>query len=173
MPYIVLANKLAFQKTKPDNPTVPDGPEELVSRGSNVPDYVLTFQVAALAAAGQIVWANRPDPVLVPVDSQPPTGRTPDQPAVLPSDPNGTPVVLEDVLSDPATTPEAPGPAVNDPATGPATPLPELPKAADNKDTWEQYSTLPQIGMTLGEAEAMNKTDLMAEVKTRHARATA
>jgi hypothetical protein len=171
MGYLVLASQLAFQKTDPSSPTVPVGPEELVTRGQFVPDYVPTATVNALTAAGLLAWAERPDPLVVPFDSQVAQVRTPDQPTVLPSDPNGTPVSLADTFpglddqvavdADPVVDPE------------PSRQLPELPKASDSKETWETYAQLPAIGMTQGDAEAMNKTSLMAEVKERYARATA
>ena len=171
MGYLVLARQLAFQKTDPSSPTVPVGPEELVTRGQFVPDYVPAATVNALTAAGLLAWAEQPDPLVVPFDSQAAQVRTPDQPAVLPSDPNGEPLLMADVFPgpdeqvtvdvDPALDPE------------PNRQLPELPKTSDSKETWETYAQLPEIGMSQGDAEAMNKTSLMAEVKERYARATA
>lgn len=174
MPYQVMFAKLSFQPTKPGEPTVPDGPEETVLRGGLVPDYVPTYIVSALLNSGMIVPVAEPDPRVVPATQIPEQVRTPDQPAVLPSDPNGTPPVIADL--PPVTTTDVPadpfpsGPSVDTPDTEP---LPPLPRPADNKEAWETYAVRPQIGMTLGEAEAMNKTDLMNEVKRRHAAATA
>jgi hypothetical protein len=168
MAFIVLAAKLAFQKTKANDPKMPDGPEEIVSQGGKVPDYVPTYITSALASAGNVVWADDQIelPEILPV---PPQVRTPDQPAVLPSDPNGTPMTVGDLTPDtPADEVVVDVPPVVEPEPAVA-PLPDLPKTADSKDAWEQYATHPRIGMTLGEAEAMNKTDLMAEVKKRHA----
>jgi hypothetical protein len=172
MPYLVLARELAFQKTDPADPTVPVGPEELVTRGQFVPDYVPAATVNALSAAGLLAWAEAPDPAVIPFDSQPAQVRTPDQPVVLPSDPNGEAPLLADVLGDTGTsdvafdvtpvTEEQPGQQV-----------PDLPKNSDSKETWENFAQLPIIGMSQGEAEAMNKTDLQAEVKKRYAAATA
>jgi hypothetical protein len=176
MAYQVLFNKLAFQKTKEGQPTVPDGPEVIRTRGEMVPEWVPTFQVSALASAGMVVFAADPDPLLRPVEEVPVQVRTPDQPVVLPSDPQGTPPTLADLLVEdnepaPVTDPDVPvTPTGENPA---AEPLPPLPKQSDSKDVWEAYATRPQIGMPLGEAEAMNKTDLVAEVKRRHAAATA
>lgn len=170
MPYLVLARALAFQPTKPGDPTVPSGPEELVERGQFVPDYVPAATVNALTAAGLLAWAERPDPQIVPFDSQAPQVRTPDQPVVLPSDPNGTPPLLGDLTGagdevvvdvEPATEPD------------PERQVPELPRASDSKEVWENYAQLPHIGMTQGEAEGMSKTALVSEVKDRYARATA
>jgi hypothetical protein len=171
MPYIVLAGQLSFQKTKADDTRVPDGPEEIVRKGGQVPDYAPAFLVGALASAGLVVWAEDQRPDLVPFEELPAQVRTPDQPPVLPSDPNGTPPLLSDILTPDEQRPaEVEGgdvaPVVEpEPAVAP---LPALPKAADSKDVWEQYATHPRIGMTLGEAEAKNKTDLMAEVKRRY-----
>jgi hypothetical protein len=173
MPYIVLANRLAFQPTKPGEPTMPDGPEQIVHQGESVPDYVPTYVTAALASAGNVVWTDRSSVELFQPEPIPAQVRTPDQPVVLPSDPNGEALTVGDL------TPDAPvqdTPVTEAPPSGdteiPAEPLPPLPKAADNKDVWENYATRPQIGMTLGEAEAMNKKDLMAEVTERHNAAT-
>jgi len=176
MAYQVLFNKLSFQKTKEGQPTVPDGPEVIRVRGELVPDWVPTFQVSALASAGMVVFAADPDPVLRPIEEVPEQVRTPDQPVVLPSDPNGTAPTLADLVVVEDETPPVTDPDVPVTPTGdnpPAEPLPALPKQSDSKDVWEAYATRPQIGMALGEAEAMNKTDLVAEVKRRYAAATA
>ncbi len=175
MPYIVLAKQLAFQKTKTDSPTTPDGPEEIVKQGDQVPDYVPTFVTSALVSAGTVVYvddkAELPQPALAALPV-----RTPDQPVVLPSDPDGVAPTVGDLtpVSEPTGSPDATPdvPPAGVPAP-PVAPLPALPKAADSKEAWEQYATHPRIGMTLGEAEAMNKTDLMTEVKARHAKAAA
>lgn len=179
MPYIVLANQLSFQKTKDDDPRVPDGAEILVKKGERVPEWAPTFLISALDSAGLVVFAQETVPPFEvgPVPAQP---RTPDQPAVLPSDPNGTAPTLGDLIG---STEDPPLDEDFDNSVGPdgttvghgtaANPLGPLPKTADSKDVWEQYAAHPSIGMTLGEAEAMNKTDLMAEVKRRHALASA
>lgn len=59
MDHVVLWDRLAFQKHVLDEngrPTpVPDGPEEIVTRGGAVPDYVMGWERNALANAGMIV----------------------------------------------------------------------------------------------------------------------
>lgn len=174
MPYIVLANKLSFQKTKDDDPRVPEGEALLVNKGERVPEWSPTFLISALESAGLVVFAQESVPPFEvgPVPAQP---RTPDQPIVLPSDPNGAAPTLGDLLAPVDETPVGTGEAGSGSSTDaadPAVPLGPLPKTADSKDVWEQYAAHPSIGMTLGEAEAMNKTDLMAEVKRRHALAS-
>lgn len=174
MPYIVLAPKLAFQKVKANSPTEPDGPEEVVNKGGFVPDYTTEFLINTLSASGLIAYAEAQRPDLRPADELPPQVRTPDQPLVLPSDPNGVPSVLGDRPEDTQPADDADDevvPADPEP-TGPVAPLPSLPKSTDNKEAWESYATLPQIGLTLAEAESKNKTDLMAEVKRRYEAAT-
>jgi len=172
MPYIVLASKLAFQKTRADDPKVPDGPEVIVVKGGLVPDWVSTFQVSALTSAGLLAWANEPEAVVVPEGV--PQVRLPEQPVILPSDPAGVPPVVGDLIVD---VPDdrrdetmVDVPSVTEPTPAVA-PLPELPKASDSKDVWEQFATHPRIGLSLAEAEAMTKQNLMAEVKSRHAAA--
>lgn len=175
MPYLVLARQLAFQPTKPGDPTVPSGPEELVERGQFVPDYVPAATVNALTAAGLLAWAERPDPQIVPFDSQAPQVRTPDQPVILPSDPNGTAPTIAEVFGGDQTGAADEVVVDVDPAVEavPGQQVPELPRSSDSKETWENYAQLPHIGMTQGEAEGMSKTALVAEVKDRYARATA
>lgn len=153
MPYIVLKQRLAFQRTDPKNPTIPVGDEEIVERGGRVPDYVPTFIVSSLANAGDVVFADEPDPMVVPANQLAPQVRTPDQPTVLPSDPNGVPPLLGD--PEEPVVEEDEGDAVALPATG------------DRKEVWEAYAQRPEIGLTQGEAESMNKADLMAEVRAR------
>lgn len=173
MPFIVLAPALAFQKTKPNSPTEPVGPEEVIQRGGTVPDYVPTYVTSALASAGSVVFADaRPD--LVPATEVPVQVRTPDQPPVLPSDPNGVPVLPSDLVTEtPRETSTEAGNSEETPTvTSPPAELAAPPKSSDSKDVWEQYATHPRIGMTLEEAEAKNKTDLMAEVKRRYDAAT-
>lgn len=71
MKHVVLFDRLAFQRHKLDadgNPTIEaDGPEDIVRRGHDVPDYVPEWQRTALANAGMIVAvAEVPAPVEVP-----------------------------------------------------------------------------------------------------------
>lgn len=58
MPYVVAFARLAFQKHKLDdegNPTVvPDGDEEIVTKGYPVPDYVQEAELQALMNSGMI-----------------------------------------------------------------------------------------------------------------------
>lgn len=172
MAYVVLARQLAFQPVDPANPKVPTGPEEIIQRGSFVPDYAATGLINALDAAGLIVWADVERPDLVPVGSEPVQARTLDQPAVLPSDPNGVPMFVGDIT--PAADPEpAPGDVPPPSEPDPAQQVPDLPRPSDNKETWENYAQLPHIGLSQAEAESMNKTDLMAQVRDRYAAATA
>lgn len=156
MGYQVVFSKLDFQKSDPKNPTIPLGGPVTLNRGEFVPDWVPEHQINALLNAGMVVFAADPIPGLRPSTEDPAGVRTPDMPPVLPSDPNGVPPLLAD---RPSVKGEQP---VDDE-------LPPLPKDSDNKETWEQYAARPLIGMTLAEAEAMNKRDLMAEVKRRHA----
>jgi hypothetical protein len=167
MAFVVLAQALSFQKTDPEHPTIPVAPEEIVERGGEVPAYVTTFTVSALANSGLVAYVDRPDPLIFPAHQVPAQVRTPDQPPVLPSDPNGVPLIQADLTPGPVADDEA---APDEQPADP--PLPDLPKTADSKETWENYAQLPQIGMTQGAAEAMNKTDLMAEVKQRYAAAS-
>src|SRR5689334_4917319 len=98
MAYQVLFQRLAFQKTKDGDPTVPDGPEVVLNRGELVPDWVPTYHLSALFNAGMIVEvADEPRVDLVPVAAVPEQPRTPDQPAVLPSNPNSAPMVPGEV----------------------------------------------------------------------------
>jgi hypothetical protein len=77
MKHVVLFDRLSFQKHKlnPDGTESiePDGPEEIVYRGHDVPDYVQDWQRSALANAGMIVpVADVPQPVAVPEPLGPP-----------------------------------------------------------------------------------------------------
>lgn len=153
MPFVVLAQALAFQETDPANPTIPVADEEIVERGGKVPDYVSTFTVSALANSGLVAYVNAPDPAIFPANQLPAQVRTPDQPPVLPSDPNGVPFRIGDLGAP------APEPVEDD------TPFP---LASDKKEVWESYAQRPEIGMTQAEAETMNKNALMAEVNARY-----
>lgn len=77
MGYVVVFNRLAFQRTKPDDASIPDGPEDVVSKGERVPDYVPPFTLDALSASGMITMVND-EPVLPPIAPEPepevPTG---------------------------------------------------------------------------------------------------
>jgi hypothetical protein len=77
MKHVVLFDRLAFQKHKlnPDGTQSiePDGPEEIVHRGYDVPDYVQDWERSALANAGMIVpVADVPQPAAVPEPLGPP-----------------------------------------------------------------------------------------------------
>lgn len=76
MGYVVVFNQLAFQRTKTDDPSMPDGPEDIVARGAMVPDYVPPFTLDALAASGMITMiGDRPvEPEVGPVGPEPPAG---------------------------------------------------------------------------------------------------
>ena len=54
--YVVYSNALAFQPANADGTAA--GKEEIVKRGDPVPDYVLPFQVNALASAGMIDFST-------------------------------------------------------------------------------------------------------------------
>lgn len=155
MPYIVLSQRLAFQPVDPNDPKMPTGPEEIVERGGEVPAYVPTFTVSALVNSGVIVYAERPDPAVFPANLAPAQPRTPDQPAMLPSDPNGTAPVLADLGVGGEPPFEGDEPA-------------QLPSAADKKEVWEFFAQRPEIGMTQADAESMTKANLMAEVTARY-----
>jgi hypothetical protein len=162
MPFVVLARELAFQKTDPERPTIPVGDEDIVPRGGIVPGYVPSFVVSALSAAGQIVWAEDRNTGLTPPDSQPPQVRSPEQPLVLPSDPNGVPPLFGDLVSsepvavdvEPAETPEA------------TRRVAEPPKASDSKEVWESYAVT--VGIPQAEAESMTKAALVESAKSRY-----
>lgn len=83
MAYVVLFSELAFQKTKEDDPHVPDGPETIVKKGDPVPEWVGDAQLTALSAAGMIVMVNdEPAPAPAPeVGPPPPSGPVRPKPA--------------------------------------------------------------------------------------------
>lgn len=153
MPYIVLAQKLAFQPVDPDEPRIPIAPEEIVERGNPVPGYVSTFIVSALANAGQLAWVEDLDPRIVPANQAPAQVRTPDMPPVLPSDPNGR----AETIGDPAP-PDDEGDDEPEP----------LPSAGDKKEVWEAYAQRPEIGIAQADAESMTKATLMAAVTEKY-----
>jgi hypothetical protein len=76
MGYVVIFNRLAFQRTQDDEPSMPDGPEDVLSRGDPVPDYVSQFTLDALAASGMIAMVGElPAPIEPePVGPEPPAG---------------------------------------------------------------------------------------------------
>jgi len=155
MGYQVHFPKLSFQKTKPENPTVPVGDEVVVERGGMVPEWASPGIINALFNAGMIVEVgDRPNPNVVPFDSIPEQPRSPEQPDVLPSDPHGTPVVL---------FPENPEQPTADPVQ------PAKPAVTDNKEAWETYATSPAVGMDRAEAESLTKAKLIAAVNQREA----
>jgi hypothetical protein len=76
MRHVVLFERLSFQRHKLDdagNPTIEaDGPEDIVYKGHDVPDYVPDWERAALANSGMIVAvAEFPQPAPVPQDLGP------------------------------------------------------------------------------------------------------
>jgi hypothetical protein len=158
MAYQVYFNKLSFQRTDPANPTVPVGEPVTLVRGERVPAWVTPFQINALMNAGMVVEVGddlRTD--LVPVEAVPPMPRTPDQPDMLPTDPNGLPPTVNGQGPDAADDPDG----STDEATGQVA----RPADRDSKDKWEAYA--PQVGIPLADAEAMTKAELVAEVKRR------
>jgi hypothetical protein len=104
MTYRAVFSSLSFQQTKTDDPTVPVGDPVLVAKGEALPDWVSPFQVNALVNAGMIVNTGDERPAyLAPEAELPAQPRTPDQPDVLPSDPNGTPLTMADLDSSSRT----------------------------------------------------------------------
>src|SRR3982750_4877039 len=63
MAYIVFHNQLSFQPVRPQG--VPTGPEEIVMKGGEVPEYVPPYIINALSNAGMIVDAGDRDAAAV------------------------------------------------------------------------------------------------------------
>lgn len=168
MTYRVFFTKLNFQRTDPANPSVPIGDPVLVGRGEKVPDWVSPGQVNALLNAGMIVNTGDEGEVpayLRPESEIPPQPRTPDQPDILPSDPNGGLLVLDGTVPPgEGTFPDEPAPATSDPV------VVDRPSERDSKDEWEAYAV--SVGVPQSEAEAMTKAKLIDEVKRREAGTT-
>jgi len=123
MTHIVNSRELAFQRTKPGEPNIPDGPEEIVPKGGRVPDYVSLLQIAALESAGMIFpVADDAKPV---VDQVGPVAPTPVAPVVPPDAPL------------PFFPPQDDGDGGDGAGLGPAAPLP---KASDKREIWEDYA---------------------------------
>jgi hypothetical protein len=102
MKHVVLFDRLAFQKHKlnPDGTQSiePDGPEEIVHRGYDVPDYVQDWERAALANAGMIVpVADVPQPAAAPGPLGPPEPEVTSGP-----DPRDSRAAWEDYATSPA-----------------------------------------------------------------------
>jgi hypothetical protein len=106
MAYVVHSSALAFQRTKKDDPSMPDGPEEIVKQGDRVPDYVGPFHLAALASAGMIsVVSDDPVPAEVgPVGPEPPVKQD-DLESVAPK-PTDSRATWEDYAVSKGMTPE-------------------------------------------------------------------
>jgi hypothetical protein len=156
MPYQVLIAALAFQQVDPENPMVPVGEPEIVTRGGMVPAYATTHVVNALANAGVIVPVSEPDPRLIPLVMEPALPRTPDQPAVLPGQPVAPPLVVgtDGTLTD--------GPGVEG-AGVPDESRPTKPAGNARKDAWEAYAV--SLGIPQGTAESLTKAELQAKVE--------
>lgn len=163
MAYQVLTGRLAFQKVDPEDPMVAIGEEVIVEKFGKVPDWVLPFTINALTNSGLIGPSLEREDGPIVLEQIPPQPRTPDQPLILPSDPNGTPLPpglgVDVVVPDEAGT----APVADTTTTEPAV----KPSASDSKAEWELYATTPQVGMTQAEAESMTKRDLIAEVNRR------
>lgn len=151
MAHIVLASRLAFQKVREDDPKIPVGDEEIVTKGNRVPSYVSLFTISALEAAGAIVPVA--DNAEVVVESVGPIEPIPTAP--LP--PADTPASFFPPSADVVEADEG---------LGPVAPAGALPKASDKREVWEAYAIT--VGMTADEAaEFPNKTDLIAAVDER------
>lgn len=159
MPYLVLFNRLSFQRVDPRNPKVPAGDPIEVQRGGFVPEWVTPFEVNALMNAGMItaVESKEAAPEIRPIEDIPASPRTPDQPNLLPSDPNGFPPVVDgqgvEVVGD-----------GGEPFTGLEPVVAKKPGITDNKLAWENYAASPAIGMDRAEAESLSKAKLMERV---------
>lgn len=174
MTHRVFFNRLSFQKTDPNDPTQPVGDPVIVKRGDKVPEWVTPFQVNALVNAGMIVNTGDEEPVyptdaLKPFDEIPAQPRTPDQPDVLPSDPQGSPLKL---VSDSGASADEDSSASSTAEQASVT----KPSVRDSKEAWEAYAvnglTPADRRMSQAEAEAMTKPALMAEVGKREADAS-
>src|SRR3954470_23239315 len=107
MKHVVLFDRLAFQKHKlnPDGTQSiePDGPEEVVHRGHDVPEYVQDWERSALANAGMIVpVADVPQPVAVPEPLGPPEPVVQEPEAPAGPDPRDSRATWEDYATSPA-----------------------------------------------------------------------
>jgi hypothetical protein len=146
--YVVYTNALAFQPI--DETGRAKGDEEIVQRGKPVPDYVLPFQLNALANAGMIVEVgDRPDPAIYPASAEPRVLASPD----APPGPSGP--ALTDLSGD----------AGGAGATQPAVPL-ERPKANDSRPAWEDYGA--SLGMDRLELEAQPNKQAVIDAVSAH-----
>jgi hypothetical protein len=107
MKHVVLFDRLAFQKHKlnPDGTQSiePDGPEEIVRRGYDVPDYVQDWERSALANAGMIVpVADVPQPAAVPEPLGPPEPVVQESETPAGPDPRDSRATWEDYAQSPA-----------------------------------------------------------------------
>jgi hypothetical protein len=107
MKHVVLFDRLSFQKHKlnPDGTESiePDGPEETVFRGHDVPDYVPDWTRSALANAGMIVpVADVPQPVAVPEPLGPPEPVVHESETPSGPDPRDSRSAWEDYATSPA-----------------------------------------------------------------------
>lgn len=86
--FVVLLDRMAFQKHKLDdagNPTIEaDGPEEIVTKGHFVPDYVSDWQIQAFVQSGMI------SPVAVAPQAAPAPAVGPEPPAEVNAAPDET-----------------------------------------------------------------------------------
>lgn len=142
MGYVVYMNQLAFQPV--DDQGVPQGEEEIVRRGGDVPDYVRPFLINALANAGMIVDAGDRNVDIRPRDEEP------------------------TVVPNPDTPPGPSGPALTDLGTGAGETTERAatrPTERDGKAKWEAYAV--SRGIDQAEAESMTKQELMTEVGRR------
>lgn len=137
MAYQVMVAELAFQPIDPDDPTVQTGPEEMVPRFGEVPDYAPPYLISALLQCGAITMVADAENAPIREDAAP-------------------------VLPNPEIPP---GPEVGPIVVAPA--VTSKPKVTDSKDAWENYAASPAVGMDRAEAESLSKPKLISEVNRR------
>jgi hypothetical protein len=178
MGYAVYLDRLSFQKV--DATGMPEGDPEIVTRGQQVPDYVRPFELHALRSAGAIVdmGSDAEEDDTPRFAELPPALPNPEIPPTLAGGPvlhslDAGPEGLEarEGVSVPVGSGDAEQArleqAEQDREQGEPFIAPSKPTPRDSKAAWEDYAET--VGMDRGEAESMNKQELIAAVEAREA----
>jgi hypothetical protein len=155
----VVSPKISVTKITGVKNGVEQGEEHVFSRGELLPDWVPAFQQFVLTQTGMARQVGDfPDPRL---------HREEDQPAPVVKQEHSRQAVVNDFT---VTGPAEVVPAGESRAA--TVELADVPDDTATKPVWEDYA-VNQLGMSRNSAESLKKADLIAQVRARHAAATA
>lgn len=170
---VIAAKVSVYEPTGTNEFGQPTAVDHVYERGQVLPDWVEGHQAFVLVNTGLAAEVgDQPDDRVRPYGVGPAPVILPEHnPMTVPGSGVVGPMVVTDSVDETETSKQFSANATGNTGDAGNGELPNLPADNDTKFVWENFavSKLPEgERMTRAEAEAMKKSDLVAEVKARH-----